>query len=292
MTRGPDRTCTFADVKVFISWSGEKSRDVANALREWLPQVLHAIDPFVSSKDIRAGTRWQAEIAGELDKTDFGLICVTQENQGAEWLNFEAGALAKSVESSRVVPLAIDLSPADIANPLGQFQAMRLTKADVTEVLISINEVTAEPIPVERLRKGVDKWWPELDENLMGIAQRNYDAERPSAQPLRSDRELLEELLTSVRGLARGRELGRPPAKTLNSVTAILRPALTLDYGEWSVYLDGDDVVVGLPTGEAPPKGSQAARSLETVQVVYPGTGFRFETYTSDTEDDDVSEWE
>ena len=71
-------------MKLFISWSGDKSRDVAHALRDWLPQVLHTIDPFVSSKDIRAGTRWQAEIAGELNDTDFGLICVTQENQGAE----------------------------------------------------------------------------------------------------------------------------------------------------------------------------------------------------------------
>jgi TIR domain len=284
--------CTFADVKVFISWSGEKSRAVANALREWLPQVLHAIDPFVSSKDIRAGTRWQAEIAGELDKTDFGLICVTQENQDAEWLNFEAGALAKSVESSRVVPLAIDLSPADIANPLGQFQAMRLTKADLTDVLISINEVTTAPIPEERLRKGVEKWWPELEEKLTAIAEKDYEAERPSAQPLRSDRELLEELLTSVRGLVRGSDPRRPPPKTLNSVTAILRPALTSDYGAWSVYLDGDDVVVGLPTGEAPPRGTQAARALETVKIVYPGTGFRYETYTGDPGEDEDVDWE
>jgi hypothetical protein len=104
-------------VKVFISWSGQKSREVAVALRDWLPLVINSVEPFVSSEDINAGTRWQGEIAGALQTTNFGLVCVTRENHGAPWLNFEAGALAKAVDSSRVVPLAIDLKPSDIENP-------------------------------------------------------------------------------------------------------------------------------------------------------------------------------
>ncbi|HSC20372.1 MAG TPA: TIR domain-containing protein [Solirubrobacterales bacterium] len=70
-------------MKVFISWSGQKSRDVAQLFHDWLPLVLHMVEPFVSSKDIRAGTRWQAEVASELDDTDFGLICVSRHNQDA-----------------------------------------------------------------------------------------------------------------------------------------------------------------------------------------------------------------
>jgi hypothetical protein len=190
-------------MKVFVSWSGKKSGDVARAFGDWLPLVLHAVDPFVSSKDIRAGTRWQAEIAKELDDTDFGLICVTRENQGAEWLNFEAGALAKSVNSSRVVPLAVDLSPADIATPLGQFQAMRLTKEDIGEVLASMNEACPSPIEETNLRKAVDKWWSDLEEVLSEIEGRDYGTEAAPSSPARSDRELMEEVLDSVRDLGR-----------------------------------------------------------------------------------------
>src|SRR3954463_13096994 len=113
-------------MRVFISWSGEQSRDVALALREWLPAVINRVEPFVSSKDIYAGTRWQAEIAGQLDSSNFGIVCVTRENQGGRWLNFEAGALTKAVQSSRVIPLAVDLKPSDIELPLGQFQAQPL----------------------------------------------------------------------------------------------------------------------------------------------------------------------
>jgi hypothetical protein len=84
----------FAAMKVFISWSGQKSRDVASALRDWLPLVINSVEPFMSSRDISAGARWQVEIARQLDTTDFGIVCVTRENQASKWLNFEAGALA------------------------------------------------------------------------------------------------------------------------------------------------------------------------------------------------------
>ena len=46
-------------MKVFISWSDNKSQAVAIALADWLPGVINSIEPFVSAKDIYAGTRWQ-----------------------------------------------------------------------------------------------------------------------------------------------------------------------------------------------------------------------------------------
>ena len=40
-------------MKVFISWSGEKSKKIAEVFRDWLPQVIQAIEPFVSFEDIK-----------------------------------------------------------------------------------------------------------------------------------------------------------------------------------------------------------------------------------------------
>ena len=238
-------------MKVFVSWSGKKSRDVARAFGDWLPMVLHAVDPFVSAKDIRAGTRWQAEIAEELDDTDFGLICVTKENQSAEWLNFEAGALAKSVNSSRVVPLAIDLSPADIANRLGQFQAMRLTKDDFGEVLASMNEACPAPIEEANLRKAVEKWWPDLQEELSKIEGRDYGAETAPSSPSRSDRELLEEVLDSVRGFGRSPMMvARPLENERERVAKAMREIDSFIASEdpginaWTTSADGDVITV------------------------------------------------
>ena len=61
-------------MKVFISWSGECSKKVALLFRDWLPTVIQAIDPFVSSEDIEKGARWNTDIAQELKESSFGLI--------------------------------------------------------------------------------------------------------------------------------------------------------------------------------------------------------------------------
>ncbi|HEX5983725.1 MAG TPA: toll/interleukin-1 receptor domain-containing protein [Solirubrobacterales bacterium] len=255
-------------MKVFVSWSGRKSRDVARALGDWLPSVLHAVDPFVSSKDIRAGTRWQAEIAKELDDTHFGLICVTKENQDAEWLNFEAGALAKSVTSSRVVPLAVDLSPADIANPLGQFQAMRLTKEEISEVLASMNEACSSPIAEETLRKTVEKWWPDLEEELSKIKNHDYGSKGSAPAPSRTDRELLEEVVDAVRGFGRAPMMNPPPAIERPAERAreeLKEVLLASEHGirSWNTRTDGN--VIWVETVPDPsPELAEKARAIES----------------------------
>jgi len=39
-------------MKVFISWSGQRSAAVADALRYWLPKVIQALEPWMSADDI------------------------------------------------------------------------------------------------------------------------------------------------------------------------------------------------------------------------------------------------
>ncbi len=189
-------------VKVFLSWSGDKSRAVALALHDWLPDMLKNVEPFVSSEDIDPGSRWQAEIAGQLESTSYGIVCVTRENQAAPWLNFEAGALAKAVESSRVIPLAVDLKPSDIEPPLGHFQAQPATEDGIHAVVRAINGACEPRLEDARLEKAFAKWWPDLKEKLEAIEQ----ATPTPVGESRSDRELLEETLDTVRGIARAAE--------------------------------------------------------------------------------------
>src|SRR5262245_20899010 len=110
-------------MKVFISWSGNTSHAIALVLRDWLPSVLQSIEPFVSSEDTEKGARWATEIAQRLSDTLFGILCVTGENLSSPWLNFEAGALSKSLDKSKVSPFLVGLRPVDLVGPLSQFQA-------------------------------------------------------------------------------------------------------------------------------------------------------------------------
>lgn len=109
-------------MRVFISWSGEQSKQFAEALREWVPQVIQAARPYFTPNDIEKGARWLADIASELEASDLGLLCLTRDSLNSDWLLFEAGALSKSLDKSRVCPILFGISDADLTGPLKQFQ--------------------------------------------------------------------------------------------------------------------------------------------------------------------------
>jgi len=224
------------NMKVFLSWSGGKSRAVAEALRDWLPLVINEVEPFVSGKDIAAGVRWQVEISGELESSNFGVVCVTAENQSAPWLNFEAGALAKAVGASRVVPLVIDLKVSDVRQPLGQFQALSIREEGVLELLKSINEHCSRTLPGERLAEAYSVWWPRLEARLEAAhSVPSRDA------PSRAERDLLEEILTTVRGL--NREIpAQGPVAVVVPASAVRNPRLVRALEEIERVLPGADV--------------------------------------------------
>jgi hypothetical protein len=183
-------------MKVFISWSGERSQLLAQALHGWLPLVLHYVQPWLSEADVSAGDRWAQAIAKELETSNFGIICVTPENVGSPWVLFEAGALAKSMQGTKVIPLLFSLEFSDISGPLAQFQAKKFERSGLAEVMHSINQSATEPIPEDRARQLFTALWPELEKQLATIP-----AEAPSEKHMRPAHEILEELVTGVRGL-------------------------------------------------------------------------------------------
>jgi TIR domain len=184
-------------MKVFISWSGSRSKDLANALRQWLPMVLQYVEPWVSDKDISAGERWAQAIAGELEASNFGIICITPENLNSEWILFESGALSKSMLDAKVIPLLFGLELSDLSGPLSQFQAQKVEEAGVMEVIRAINKVAEKPASAQIVDQLVPTLWPQLQETLSKIP-----AIAPTEKHKRPSHEILEELVTGVRGLS------------------------------------------------------------------------------------------
>jgi hypothetical protein len=183
-------------MKVFISWSGERSHSLGDALHDWIPLVLHHVEPWLSQADIEAGQRWAEQVAKELEASNFGIICVTRENVGSPWVLFEAGALAKSMQGSRVIPLLLDLEVRDITGPLAQFQAKKVERAGLFEVIQSLNQLSPHPVPDDRVTQLFDALWPQLEKKVAAIPKASAPAKHARPQP-----EILEELVTSVRSL-------------------------------------------------------------------------------------------
>jgi hypothetical protein len=60
------------NMKVFISWSGRTSSELAKIFRDWLPSVIQAVKPYYSTDDIAKGMRGNTVIAKELEQADEG----------------------------------------------------------------------------------------------------------------------------------------------------------------------------------------------------------------------------
>lgn len=189
-------------IKVFLSWSGERSKKTAEALWSWLPDVLQHINPWLSSLDISAGRRGVREITDELSETNFGIICTTPENQTSTWINFEAGALSKQVENGYVVPFLIGMKTADLISPLSQFQAIiGHSEDDVQKLLFDINDASGIlAIPRERLERAFQKSWPDFENAMKGISTSSPRGHSPNMVQ-RSEADMTEEILLIARQL-------------------------------------------------------------------------------------------
>ncbi|MGD0832062.1 MAG: TIR domain-containing protein [Terracidiphilus sp.] len=193
-------------MKVFLSWSGNRSRTITEVFKIWLPNVLQAVRPYFSPDDVTKGARWLTEISKELEESRFALLIITPENQEAPWLLFEAGALSKSFDRSKVCPLLFGgMDPADVKGPLVQFQGAKFGKEEMKKVLKSINaELGESALTPDTLENVFEKWWPEFEEGVERKIKEETlkELDKSNGEVKRSDRELLEEILALIRKTA------------------------------------------------------------------------------------------
>jgi hypothetical protein len=176
---------------------------LASALKEWLPDVLHDAQIWVSSHDIRAGVNWSGELATILSECQIGIAIVTPENQRSPWLLFEAGAVSRALEDGRVIPLLLDLEPSNVELPIAQFQTIQANRSGIQTLLETINGSAPTPLSHERLLKYLERWWPDLE---TAIAAALKPPPEQVALPARSDREVLGEILQAVRTISNTRQ--------------------------------------------------------------------------------------
>ncbi len=190
-------------MKVFLSWSGSLSHEIALVLKSWLPAMLQSIEPFVSSVDIDKGSRWFSEIGNQLDQCDFGILCVTRSNATSPWILFEAGALSKKVGQACVCPLLIDMTPADLEGPMVNFNAATLDNAEILKLVKSVNSANGtERLSDAILEKTFSLAATQFQEEV-AQARTNAMAKKQEKEDHRTTREVLDELLQLCRTTAR-----------------------------------------------------------------------------------------
>jgi hypothetical protein len=217
-------------MKIFISWSGERSHKVAQLLDTWIQCVIQAVEPWISSKDIDKGSLWFSEVSNKLATTQNGIVCLTKANLNKPWILFESGALAKGLSTNRVFTFLIDLEPKDVKDPLAQFNHTLAKKDSLYHLMSSINKGLGESALKENILINVfDTYWPQFEKEFNQILKDTPEEEVKEERP---KDDLLSEILYSVRGIDRRLRSIEDPTTTIsydekiNHMRRLLRTAI------------------------------------------------------------------
>lgn len=224
-------------MKVFISWSGDRSKAIAAALYNWLPTIIQQLEPWMSEHDIDKGTRGIPAIAQQLEQTQFGIICLTSENLNAPWLLFEAGALSKSQDQSRVWTFLYQMEHTDVRGPLAQFQHTKAERNDIRELLRAINVAQGAPlVSDQQLEVAFNRGWQELEQQLQAVP----DVE--AGHPERSEKDMIKEILELMRAQVNER---RQSSYEADRYMSLFLPLFVNALSNDPKYADSDIVKAG-----------------------------------------------
>ena len=168
--------------QVFISWSGKRSLAVAESLCEFIPRIIPELeDRLFVSTGIEKGARWSDEIARHLEEADAGILCLTAEGLNSPWLHFEAGALTKGLDStrvrrgepggansnSRIFTYLHGIAPTAFSGPLSQYQWTAANRDDTWRLMQALHDLFANARSDPRsARRRFDERWPDLERDL------------------------------------------------------------------------------------------------------------------------------
>ena len=186
-------------MKVFVSWSGKLSKCIAQQFKKWLPCIIQSLEVFYSADDIEKGENWDSKISAELSKCNYGIVCLTSENTSAPWVNFEAGAIAKTLES-KISAVMVDIQTSEIQGPLKRYQATKLEKDDMWQLILDINSATDSPLDLSVLEGTFNAIWEKMYAEIRKIV----DGYKPEKKTKDSERKIetgkaIEEILQMVR---------------------------------------------------------------------------------------------
>jgi len=158
-------------MQVFISWSGQSSYRVAVLLRDLIRSLLPGLEPWVSAEDIHNGARWSADMIRILDECIFSIVCVDPSNHQSPWLNFELGAIAKSVGKWNIKVFLYELRAGELRGPLTKYQPVKVDEHDVLRLLEDLlANFSHIDVPRNELTANLKKTWPEFSKKIAQIS--------------------------------------------------------------------------------------------------------------------------
>ena len=193
---------------IFLSWSTDRSKNLANIFNKWITKVIPQIEVYYSPDDIQPGERWSDSIKDGLKGNPMGIFFIVEENIVQPWLNFEAGAISNQVGNTNVIPLLHDIEPSRITGPLTQFQAISYNKEDLSKLvkLINANIKDVRKIDSVILNDIFEKWYPDFEKDYNEFKKEYPSPEIKEVSGFLDEEGQLSEVLSILRSLERNKD--------------------------------------------------------------------------------------
>jgi SAM-dependent methyltransferase len=149
--------------KIFVSWSGDTGRRIAEALKETLFDYP-GLELWVSSHSIDAGAPWFDEIERAAKECDAAIGCMTPGAARRPWVNFEAGMLYGRLRNFKMLLFGEQLS-----GPLANLQALDGTSREHMGRLLKdiINDTNRAQ---KQVRNEFERWIERVNDALRSHA--------------------------------------------------------------------------------------------------------------------------
>src|SRR6266487_3842154 len=170
-------------MKVFLCWSGDRSKEVARILKEFLPKIIEGIEVDFS-EDIPAGKEWFPYIIERTRSCEAGIVCFTPESLHSPWMHFEAGAILNSIAVTRTNRRSASSGPeqrneettgifvfvlgrCDLDGPFSHLQVTTATDVEsVTRFFTELARYLKGENAVQSVLEKFNGQWPVLNEEF------------------------------------------------------------------------------------------------------------------------------
>ena len=130
-------------MNIFISQSGNLSKEIAEVFSEWLKSFFKNVNVFVSNSEIDYGSEWFQKIQKSLREADFAMSILTKENHSKPWINYEYGALVEilKIKKNNPIPILFGVDVKELnGEPIQQHQCIVWPDKKKIMRLFSIND--------------------------------------------------------------------------------------------------------------------------------------------------------
>jgi hypothetical protein len=198
-----------------------------------------------------------------MERAEFAIICVTLSNRSSPWLHFEAGAIAKVVEDSRVCPYLLDLAPSDLAGPLAQFQMTPARREETQALTRQINARLTTPLAERRLNELSQSAWKSLNKQLRSLRKRS--GIRTTGEAAKEEFRRLVRRLITFEDFAE--LLKPPPFRQLSSAKLPPKRVRVDPAARTAPFKSGSSKAIA-PGGRTINKSTEITRATSTTSVV------------------------